>query len=230
MKRIWTVLSVLALANVVALGGFVGWLGQTGRLSADRLRVVREMFSETVLAEKTRLDAEAKQAADAELAKQNELTGEARTASELVAMRLNATDVDLQRIERLRREVEDLQRILSRDQASLDAQVAAFHVERDAFNAMRERMKEIEGGDQFRKAVGVLESVKSTEAMQMLADLLKQGDREQVVSYLNTMDERIRSKVLSEFIKAGQPDVAADLLEALRTRGLEAGAPGETSE
>lgn len=229
MKRIWTILSVLALANVVALGGFVGWLGQTGRLNADRLRAVREMFSETIAAEKARLDVQAKQAAEAEKAKQNELSGEARTASELVAMRLNATDVDLQRIERLRREVEDLQRILSRDQASLDSQVATFHAERDAFNAMRERMKEIEGGDQFRKSVGVLESVKSTEAMQMLDDLLKKGNREQVVSYLNTMDERIRSKVLSEFIKAGQPDVAADLLEALRTRGLEAGAPGETS-
>lgn len=229
MKRIWTVLSVLALANVVALGGFAGWLAQTGRLSVDRLRQVRQMFAETVAMEQARLDAEAKAAADAEAARSRELSGSARNASELVAMRLNATEVDLQRIERLRREVQDLQRMLQRDQTSLDEKVGAFHKEREAFNAMRQRMREIEGGDQFRKSLAVLEAVKPTEARDMLSTLLKDGATEQVVSYLNAMDERARAKVLTEFIKAGQPDVAAELLESLRTRGLETPADGEAT-
>lgn len=227
MKRIWTVLSVLALANVVALGGLAGWMAQTGRLSIDRLRQVREMFSQTVAMEQARLDAERKAAAEAELAKSHELSGTARSASELVAMRLNATDVDLQRIERLRREVADLQRMLQRDQTSLDEQVASFHKERDAFNAMRERLRAIEGGDQFKKSLAVLEGVKAAEARDMLDTLLKGGAKEQVVSYLNAMDERARSKVLTEFIKAGQPDVAAELLESLRTRCIETPADGE---
>ncbi|KAA0216642.1 MAG: hypothetical protein DYG94_08990 [Leptolyngbya sp. PLA3] len=228
MKRIWTVLSVLALANVVALGGFAGWLAQTGRLSIERLRQVREMFSETVAMEQSRLDAEAQALADAEKAKSKELSGSARSASELVAMRLNATEVDLQRIERLRREVEDLQRMLQRDQASLDEQVVSFRKERDAFNAMRDRMREIEGGVQFKKSLAVLEGVRATEARDMLGTLLQEGSKEQVVSYLNAMDERARAKVLTEFIKAGQPDVAAELLESLRTRGIETPADGET--
>ncbi|GAB4382833.1 MAG: hypothetical protein Kow0022_01250 [Phycisphaerales bacterium] len=229
MKRIWTVLSVIALANMVALGGFVGWLGQTGRLSVDRLRQVREMFKETVAAEQARLEAEAKQAAEAEAARQAEPSGRAQTASELLAMRMNATEEDLQRIERLRREVEDLQRTLRRDQASLDEQVARFQNERDAFNAMRERMRAIEGGEQFKKSLSVLETVKAGEAMQILDRLLAEGGDEQVVAYLNAMDERARSRILTEFIKAGKTDVAADLLEALRTRGLEARADGESS-
>lgn len=229
MKRIWTVLSVIALANMVALGGFVGWLGQTGRLSKDRLHEVREMFTDTVAAEQARRDAEAKQAAEVEAARLAVPSGKPRTASELVAMQVNATVEDLQRIERLRREVEDLQRTLRRDQASLDGQVASFQAERDEFNAMRERMREIEGGDQFKKSLSVLETVKANEAKQILDNLLTDGADEQVVSYLNAMDERARSRILSEFIKVGQTEVAADLLEALRTRGLEARADGEPS-
>ncbi|RMH11102.1 MAG: hypothetical protein D6695_09960 [Planctomycetota bacterium] len=230
MKRIGTIISVLAIANVLAFGGFVGWLGQTGRLSMERLAAVREIFRETVAMEKARLEAQAKQEQAEKEAAKAEPSGPARTSSELVAMRLNATDVDMQRIERLRREVEDLQRKLRRDQAMLDERAAEFAQERDAFNAMRERLKQIEGADQFRKSVELLETIKSADAKQMLDELLQQGSQEQVVSYLNAMDGRASSKIIAEFVKDGQSDVAAQLLEALRTRGLEPAGSGEQTE
>ncbi len=231
MKRIWTIIVVLGLANVVALGGFVGWLGSSGRLSVDRLREIRAMLTETVADEQKRLDAEAEQAAaEAAAADDGMPDGPPRSASELVAMRLAATEVDMQRIERLRREVEDLQRKLRRDQAMLDEQSAAFAQEREEFRLMRERLAEIEGAEQFRKSVGVLESLKSADAKEMLDVLLTDGQNEQVVSYLNAMEERTRSRVMTEFVKDGQADLAADLLESLRQRGLEAVATGVTPD
>ena len=229
MKRIWTIIVVLGLANVFALGGFTGWLASSGRLNIDRVRKIREMLTETVAEENARIAAEEEQAAAAAAAADDGLpSGPPRTASELVAMRLEATEVDMERISRLRREVEDLQRKLRRDQGMLDTQSASFATERNDFLAMRARLAEIEGAEQFRKSVGVLESLKSADAKAMLDVLLTDGQQEQVVSYLDAMDERIRSRVMTEFVKDGQPDLAAQLLESLRTRGLEAVASGET--
>jgi hypothetical protein len=231
VKKIWTIIVVLGLANVFALGGFVGWLGYSGRLSMERLRSVREMFTETVDEEQARLADEEAQAAAAAAAADNGLPeGPARNASELVAMRLEATEVDMQRIERLRREVEDLQRKLRRDQTMLDTKSAEFADQREAFAAMRERIAAIEGSEQFKKSVGVLESLKSADAKAMLDELLTSGDREQVVSYLDAMEDRTRSRIMTEFVKDGQQDLAAELLESLRTRGLQAVANGETPD
>ena len=49
------------------------------------------------------------------------------------------------------------------------------------------------------------------------------GGRKQVVTYLTAMDEEMRSKVMAEFIKT-DPRLAAELLEQLRTRGIDASA------
>jgi hypothetical protein len=143
-------------------------------------------------------------------------------------MRLQATEIDMLRIDRLRREVEDLQRKLIRDQQVLDAQSSQLKGDREQFEAMRARLREIEGEEQFRKAVVALETQKAADATQMLTELLDAGESEQVVSYLNAMDERARSRIFAEFVKDGKPDLAAQLLESLRKRGLEAAAVGET--
>ncbi len=51
MKRIWTIISILALANVLAIGGFVGWLQTSGRLNKDRMQRLRELFAPTITEE-----------------------------------------------------------------------------------------------------------------------------------------------------------------------------------
>ncbi|MFT3686204.1 MAG: hypothetical protein QM783_14990 [Phycisphaerales bacterium] len=66
MKRVWNMLAFLAIANLLAIGGFVGWLAATDRLSVDRLRTLRESWKTTVAEEK---EAEAKAAVESEAAK-----------------------------------------------------------------------------------------------------------------------------------------------------------------
>jgi hypothetical protein len=60
------------------------------------------------------------------------------------------------------------------------------------------------------------------------AQLIQQGEIDQVVAYLNAMQERTRTRIIDEFL-TDQPGVATDLLERLRMRGIAArpqGAPG----
>jgi hypothetical protein len=86
-----------------------------------------------------------------------------------------------------------------------------------------------EGNAQFRKALATLEGLKPDKVKLTLQQLLDQGEADQVVAYLNAMQERTRTKVLDEFIKS-DPKVATDLLERLRTRGLIARASEKPAE
>ncbi|MEM7621700.1 MAG: hypothetical protein AAF235_00680 [Planctomycetota bacterium] len=224
MKSLLTVIGVVAVANLLALGGVVAWLAATDRLNGDRIERTRELFVEPVSLEEARTEQEQREALAAEAEAELEPSGPPVTSSESLALRLELSELDRERLERLRREVDDLQRSLSRDRQLLDRERENFEDERKRFEAMRDRLSTLEGGEQFRKALGSIEGMKPDDARVTLQTLLDQGEREQVVSYLNAMQERTRTKIMSSWVKDDQPDVAADLLEALRVRGLETAA------
>lgn len=241
MKALWNAVSVLAIANLLAIGGVVFWLMGSGRLDKERMTRLREMLSGTVAAEQAVAAAAAKEAeAQAQEAAVAERESRAPlSASEQLHVRLDLSEVDHQRIERIRQETRDLTITVARDQQRLAEERAAFEAEREAFDAMRAQLAEVEGQAQFRKAVSTLQGLKPDEAVAILMEILRlpagvggtlgsnaggvvdfeSGGAEQVVSYLNAMQERSRNKVMAA-IAGNDPALAADLLERLRTRGL----------
>jgi hypothetical protein len=248
MKALWTALCVLAIANLLAIAGVAAWLFGTGRLDKERMTQLREVLSTTVQAERALIDAAAAQAEiDAQAAAQTERESAAPlSAAEQLHVRLDLSEVDHQRIERLRQETRDLTVTVARDQLRLAEERRVFEAERDAFEAMRAQLAEVEGSAQFRRAVGTLQGLKADEAVAILMQILQRpagrgangetasasdqpipafaGGAEQVVSYLNALQERSRNKIMSD-ITSVDPALAADLLERLRTRGLIAHGP-----
>ncbi len=223
MKAIWNIITVMALANLIAIIGFVWWLHFSGRLNMARVEAVRTMLSETIAEQASR---EAAEAAEAEAKAQQEaeaarMAGPPVTASETLSMRIETSEIDRQRIERLKREVKNLTETLARERRKLDEDRAAFEKQKQAFEDMRARIAAVEGDAQFAKSVEVLNKLDPADAKKTLAQLLT-TDREQVVSYLDSMSDRARKDVIAEFIKDGQQDVAAELLEEIRVRGLKA--------
>ncbi|MDX2146074.1 MAG: hypothetical protein SFZ23_01025 [Planctomycetota bacterium] len=175
MKALIAAFSIFAIANVLGAAGLVGWLHSSGRLNSERVQKIREMLKEPIEAEKARLarDAaalEAKKKADEEEAKRNlpPLTGEQQ-----LVLRLLATEADQQRRDRLAREIADLQEGLRRELAALETARASLKSERDAFNELQKQTQQLTGDAQFRKAVGILESMKAPEAMATLRQLLE---------------------------------------------------------
>lgn len=221
MKSIWTIVATLAVANLLGLFGFVGWLKMSDRLDGARVEQIRAILRETVTAQKAR-EAQTKQESDAAAVVQAKLESDGATPRS-AAQQIRATDeldaAARQRVERLRREVEDLQRTLARGRAELEAGWAKLEADRKEFEEMRARIAALEGSEQFEKALKLYESLKPLQAKDMLQQLMDRGETEQVVAYLNAMQTRTASKILAEF---KEPTVAADLLERLRTRGLEA--------
>ena len=254
MKTIWNIVSVLALANVLAVAGVVGWLSGSGRLDAQRLRDLRELLAEPAAEERAREEQEAA-AAEAAIAAQEQAARDNEaplSAAEQLHVRLDLSEVDHQQMERLRVETSDLKETIELGQARLAQERAEFQAQRDAFEQMRADLERVEGSAQFRKAVGTLAGLRPDEAVAILLEILRRpggdgavpadggagadpdraipimlGGAEQVVAYVDAMPERSRNRIMSSLAES-DPVLAADLLERLRTRGLLARGP-ETS-
>lgn len=246
MRRIWTMLSVVAVANLLGLLGFVAWLVASDRLGVDRLREIRAMLSETRAAQAAREEAE--EAAMDSAADEGDDRGVALSSADLVSLRLEGIEVDRERRERLSAEAEALRSALANQERILREQREAFERERRAFEDERARVKATDGDAQFRKAVKVLDGMRPQDAAEIIrailgggGDPLVPGDdagdagggdargaqeprevgMDRAVSFVNAMQERTRLKLMTELAK-DEPALAADLLERLRTRGVPA--------
>ncbi len=224
IRSLWTLITVLAIANLLALLGLVGWLVGSGRLDADRFNDIRETLGETIVDQETRVASLERERTMEEAAAEAERRAliPPLTAADRLRNVNESEEVTRQRRERLTRDVRDLQRTLDRERETLDDRVAAFNQERDEFEMMRNRIRAIEGEEQFLKAVGHLQAQKPAKARDILQALMDAGEMDQAVAYLNAMSARQAAKVIGAF---EEPAVAADLLERLRTRGTENRAP-----
>lgn len=220
MKMLVSAIAVLAVVNMLAVFGLVGFLAATDRLDSRRVNEMRDMFVETVSERDAREEAE-EAAAEQKQREAEERAKEAEApipAADILASRLEHTQADVVRIEAIRREVEILQETLRRERAALDDERATFEREREQFEAARRQVMQTEGNAQFRRALATYEGLKPDRARIALAQLIERGEIEQVVDYLNAMQDRNRTRIIDEFLE-DEPDVATELLERLRMRG-----------
>lgn len=226
MKTIWTVLSVIAVANLMALLAFVGWLGATNRLDAGRVRDVRTMLARTIRDEHAAAEAvKAKEEAERKEAEEKAKAAlPPVAASDTLELKLEQSKADQERMEAMKRDVRLLQDTLKRERMQLDEEWKALKKAQADFQLARETVAKTEGNAQFKKTLATYEGLKPDKAKTALQQLIDQKQVDQVVAYLNAMQERTRTKVIDEFIKS-DPKVATDLLERLRVRGQIARGP-----
>ncbi len=246
MKKLWNILSVISLANLLAMAGLVGWLVKGDRINMERVRGARLVLAKTISQEKAEADAAAAKAAEdqkaadaAKLAAKPPLT-----AAERLAARVEATQLDQQRAERLKREVQDMQRQLTEERGRLTAEKAQLEADRRAFSEMTAASTAATTDAQFQKTLAVIESLKPAQAIAMLKEMMPEvslpapapdpnaglaaggsaavaapvRDMTRAVGYLDAMDEKHRGAVMKELAKT-EPKLAAELLERIRKQG-----------
>ncbi|MCC6660868.1 MAG: hypothetical protein IT437_08280 [Phycisphaerales bacterium] len=222
MKTIWTILSVLAVANLLALLALVGWLKTSGRLDMDRMREIRHVFSTTLADDVARQERDTAAAKTAEAkAKEDAKVGTAPIpAAGLLESQRGQAMLDTQREQRLQREIGDLRRTLQAERQQLDKDKADFAALRAGWEKDRAEILASARDEQFQKTLGTYEQLKPDKAKVALKQLLESGEESRVIAYLDGMADRTRTKIIDEFIK-DDPKLAADLLERLRARGVE---------
>ncbi len=221
MKTLIKAIFIIALLNLLAVLAGTGWLFSSGRISKDRIINMSSLFNEPVAAEQAALKSE-QAAIEKELAEQEKpLPSIPLNAEERNLVRVEMTQVDRQRLDRMKREVENLRETLRKERRIIEQNRIALEEEKAAFQQMRDRLAGLEGGNQFKKSLGTLSEMKPKDAKAVLSVLLGDTKTEEVVTYLSSMDSGVRTSILTEFIKEGEEQLAADLLESIRQRGLE---------
>jgi flagellar motility protein MotE (MotC chaperone) len=231
MKNLWNAVSFVAVVNLLALLMFVGWLWQSGRLSADRVQHMRDVLAMTV---------EQEQAAEADAAEVARREAEAADEADRrenpplpSAVQVNhdrrLDDRGAQSLRRVRDENRQLMAQLEQQRAQLAQREAAFDARQQAWmdDIAAERQRKLD--EQFQQTVGLYESAKPKLAKQWMLELVDGGDLEQVVAYLDAMNPRAASKILNEFKGDEDAALATELLERLRRFGTGAEAAEDPS-
>jgi len=224
MKSMKRAIILIIVLNVLAMLGGAAWLLGSGRVNKDRVLALTELFDEPVQIEQARLEAEQK-SIEAELAAQEKPLPEmALNSEERNRVRVERTQIDRQRLDRMKREVADLQAMLRKERRILDEERAQLQQDIEDFDEMRRRLGALEGDAQFRKSLDTLAAMGSEDAKAVLNTMIETGspdEYEKVVAYLSAMAGRARVKIITEFVEAGQEELAANLLDSVRLYGLE---------
>ena len=226
MKTLWNAFSVLVLLHVVAGAGYVGWLHIDGRLNKERLSEARDIFSLTIEEEQEQaeqaaaLEEEAQQRA-MDIAHMETVAAGPATVDDLLADRKQRDEISEAKLDHLQRVVTDLQRRVQLEREALRQQVAALAAERKAFEAYKQKELAKLQDEQFQRAVLTLEQLKPKQGKDVFKQRLASGKDEEVVDYLEHMELRKAAAILREFKEVEEVALATDLLEKLRTRGVE---------
>jgi len=223
MKTLWTMISTLAVANLLAILVFAGWLYGTDRINLARTEQIRVMLSQTVTAETAAAaDAAAKVVVAAEETKKAEKAAlPPESAAEALERQRADDDAREQTRVRRQRELEDLARQLIRDRDTLDEERTKFLAEKTSFDSVRVAANTRARDAQFQQALATLEAQKPKDAYTVMRAMLDAKADEDVITYLTAMDEGKRAKILTEFIKTDDK-LAAGLLQQLRQHGVAA--------
>lgn len=226
MRAFWTAFSIVLLINVLAILGFLGYLRYTDRLDRHRFDQVVAIFR-TTLAQEAELKAQAEaqaQRAEAERQRQAHLAQVAQgpvTTVEQLDLDRQRQERSMLQLERFREEMRALQR-----QLDLARQVVA--AQQEQVKTDRQRLVDEFGKEQalrddrdFRQAVELYEQLRPRQTKEMFRALIDQKRQEEVVEYLANMQPRKAAAVLKEFKQPEEIRLAADLVEALRSRGVD---------
>lgn len=230
MKRLWSVISIMCVANLGALLIFAGWLWQSGRLDGARLRAARDLFAPTIAEEQVsaaaREDAllRAAEAADADR-KRTDPPWPASAQIERVSLIQAQTE---QAARRLQDRTAQLMQEVNLRSAQLDQRKAELEEREKALDERAARESGEKRDEQFAAAVRLYETLAGPQAKRMLLALIAQqgGDLDLAAQYLMAMSPRAAAKTLKELKTEKENELATGLLEHIRTLGSRDGRDG----
>lgn len=234
MKTLWNAICIVLFINVLALAGFAFWLNQTHRLSGDRVRRAIELFKPTASQEQAVKEQAAREADEAgkKAAERAHLDAVSRgetTMQDRLREQEDRDTIEMQRLERKRRETADLQNQLEIYKTEFAKQKAELDAKRKEFEEFRSREEKLKTDADFQQAVQMYEKLPAKQAKEMFITLLSEGKEPQVIDYLAAMQQRKASGVLKEFKTPEEIKVATELVQRLRERGVDPMAGKSTS-
>ena len=227
MRTLWNAFSFLAVAHLLALVIFIGWLWQSDRLDGGRIGDLRAMFAMTLPQARAAAEAD-EQVAQGQ--RQAQLAEARRRDPPLPsAARIQAVTEARQRSDQSARRLDDVKtqllQQLTQSRQEVEAERAGLAAEQSRLRTGAQAEGQRKADAQFAKAVKLLESLPPKQAKMKIVELVDSGKMAEAVAYLDAMSPRAASKILAQFKTDQENKLATELLEHLRTFGVR---PGRT--
>ncbi len=220
-KSLFSALSIIAIAHLVALAGFITFLGASDRLSRERLEQIRGILAVTVTAQQEQAE-QAKQAEQqaAEQAQQEAQTDVANAGVESRNERFRTIEQAQQEIvSRAQRDVEAINQLIELRLAEVERREAELaRREQEVLDAI-ERDRTLAKDEQFQKTVTLLAGLKPDDLKAKVDVYLADERYEFVVDLLEALPARTASKLLALYADQTDNRLAANLLLRLKDRG-----------
>ena len=220
-----TLLALLMIHLLAAVGGAV-WLYGTDRLDSHRAKAIWAMLKTTI----TEAKAQEVRAKQLEEQTHQQAENQARIlalgkgpviAQDHLAQQERDTEVFQQQMDRMERDKQDLMRQIQVAKDMLSKQKLEFDAERKAFEKALAEEKAQRNSRDFQQAVQMYEQIKPKQVKDMFQDLMRRNQTDQVVEYLAAMQLRKAAAVLKEFKTPEDVAQATDLVQRLRSRGVD---------
>jgi hypothetical protein len=191
MKRAWTIVSFVAVVNLLTLLILAAWAWQSGRLDADRLAAIRAVLTD----DRTSASVPEEQAAsvvptsmDIPLA-----------SSERLAWFDQWEMEQEQRLQQLMSEAERRSREVQNRLNELEQEREAFEAERMAHHAAVDAEAAAEADRRFEQTVRLYERARPAAAKIWLIGMVEQWGMERASRLLAAMDQRAAARLLQAF-------------------------------
>lgn len=223
MRTLWSVVSFLAVVHLLALLIFIAWLWRTQRLDGDRVRDLKHTLAMTI-PQAQQAVAQAEAQADEQARQQREELDFANPPANSAAQIERVALVRFQE-QQARRRLDDERRMLMQQLAASIAQVeqrkAALDKEHQSRQTALAQNLQRKSDEQFLQTVRQYEQVTPKQGKRMIVELINKQQIDQAVAYLDAMSPRSAARILKEFKTDPEIGLATQLLEKLRTFGLD---------
>lgn len=219
MKKLLHVITVTLAINFLGVLGAMGWLVGSGKLTRERVAVIRKALAEPTPAEAsaTPTTQPSTQPAADTMSQLEELLRQhaGRPMTEQVQFLQQRFDVQATALDRRARELSDLQRQIDLAQQKLAADRRRFESEQAAFLSERRQASAVVQDQAFEDSLVLYTKMGSRQVKQVFAGL----DDATVVRYLRAMDPRIAAKIIKEFKTPDEIARIQRIMESLRQSG-----------
>lgn len=200
IRRLWDIIAIVAVANLLAVLVLVGVLLAAGSLSGQRLRGARD-----ALMGRTPAAAEAP-ATQPDGDMLNIVSAGQRIADDRLQIQRKKLQIDQQL-----RELKDFQLQLDQARAALETRIAGFHREKSAWQERQQNEQELLATEGFKKALALYQAMPADKAK----DLFMTMEEADVVRFLSRMEERSAAKIVKAFETAAEKAKLKQILEVL---------------
>jgi hypothetical protein len=225
VTKLFNAISALALATLLAGGGFVGYLFGTGRLNAHRLEAVAGVLRGEFDNGPRAADAVANITPTSAPAQEPPVSTEEELRSARQRQRL-----ELLATERAVRDLEAQRRLLDQVLQHVVQEQERLAIEKKEFAQQREKVKATARDEGFQKELDLVSGLQPRQAKEHILRLWQKRPAD-AVRLLSAMDDTRAKRILEQFKTPDELQTQTDLLEQIRLQGTEghANASGMTN-